>query len=181
MRRSHKLAIHLLLLTMVRKGELIGAKWQNVDLEGGEWHIPETKIGKPHVVYISEQAKDIFAELRELAAGSSYVLPSRSNPKAPVALSSLNVAIRALGVDISNFVLHDFRRTASTHLHEAGYPADVVEKALGHTIGGVRGVYNKAQYAVQRRVMLQKWADMVDGWIAAEGAKAVTLGVVATV
>lgn len=177
MRRAHKLAIHLLLLTMVRKGELVGAKWEDVNLDSGEWHIPETKIGKPHLVYLSRQAAELFSELRELSAGSAYVLPSRSDLRKPIALSALNVAIRALGLEISDFVLHDFRRTASTHLHETGFPADVVEKALGHTIGGVRGVYNRAQYGEQRKAMLQKWGDMMDGWLAAEGAKKVTLGV----
>lgn len=181
MRRAHKLAIHLLLLTMVRKGELVGAKWEDVDLETCEWHIPETKIGKPHVVYLSEQARQLFSELRQLSDRSSYVLPCRSNPQAPIALSTLNQAIRSLGLDMSDFVLHDFRRTASTHLHESGFLADVVEKALGHTIGGIRGVYNRAQYGEQRKAMLQKWADMVDGWLAAKGAKKVTLGVAAMV
>lgn len=55
------------------------------------------------------------------------------------------------------------RRTASTLLHENGWPSDVVEKALNHTIGGVRGVYNRAEYADQRREMLQFWADFADG------------------
>ena len=176
MRRAHKLALHLLLLTMVRKGELVAAKWEDVDLEKGEWHIPETKIGKPHLVYLSKQAKQLFAELKELARSSPYVLPSRSNLMEPISLSTLNTALRALELAMKNFVLHDFRRTASTHLHEAGYPADVVEKALGHTIGGVRGIYNRAQYGEQRKAMLQKWADIVEAWIAADGAKRVTLG-----
>jgi hypothetical protein len=47
-------------------------------------------------------------------------------------------------------------------LYELGYPSDVVEKALNHTIRGIRGVYNKAEYADQRRDMLQKWADETD-------------------
>ena len=165
MRRSHKLALHLLLLTMVRKTELIGARWEHANFEGGEWHIRETKSGKPHVVYLSRQARELFAELKELACGSPYMLPSRSSVLRPISHSTLNVAIRALGVGIADFVLHDFRRTASTHLHESGFPADVVEKALAHTIGGIRGVYNRAEYAEQRRAMLQQWADMVDSWI----------------
>ncbi|MFT3760141.1 hypothetical protein [Thauera sp.] len=40
-------------------------------------------------------------------------------------------------------------------LHEQGWPSDVVEKALNHTISGVRGIYNRAEYAEQRREMLQ--------------------------
>ena len=177
MRRAHKLALHLLLLTMVRKADLIEAKWEHVDVEAGQWHIPETKTGKPHIVYLSTQARALFSELRELACGSPFVLPSRSSLQEPIAHSTLNVAIRALGIDIADFVLHDFRRTASTHLHEAGFPADVVEKALAHTIGGIRGVYNRAEYADQRRAMLQQWANMVDSWLNAKGAEVITLGV----
>jgi integrase len=172
MRRAHKLALHLLLLTMVRKAELVEAKWEHIDLEASEWHIPETKIGKPHVVYLSRQARELFAELKELACGSPYVLPSRSSLRQPISHTTLNVTIRALGLEIADFVLHDFRRTASTHLHEAGFLSDVVEKALAHTIGGVRGVYNRAEYAEQRRVMLQQWSDMVETWI--EGSKLLT-------
>ena len=47
-------------------------------------------------------------------------------------------------------------------LHENGWASDVVEKALNHTIGGVRGVYNRAEYADQRRDMLQFWADYIE-------------------
>lgn len=177
MRRAHKLALHLLLLTMVRKADLIEAKWEHVDTEAGQWEIPTTKTGKPHVVYLSTQARALFTELKELACGSPFVLPSRSSLQEPIAHSTLNVAIRALGVEIADFVLHDFRRTASTHLHEAGFPADVVEKALAHAIGGIRGVYNRAEYADQRRRMLQQWADMVDSWLNAKGAEVITLGV----
>lgn len=66
------------------------------------------------------------------------------------------------GQEIPAFTIHDLRRTASTLLHEQGWPSDVVEKALNHTIGGVRGVYNRAEYAEQRREMLQAWSDYID-------------------
>ena len=62
-----------------------------------------------------------------------------------------------------NFTIHDLRRTASTILHENDFPSDVIEKALNHTIAGVRGVYNKAEYAEQRKKMLQFWGDFVEG------------------
>lgn len=62
--------------------------------------------------------------------------------------------------------MHDLRRTASTLLHEAGFNTDWIEKCLAHEQRGVRAVYNKAEYAEQRRTMLQAWADMLDGWIA---------------
>jgi integrase len=43
-------------------------------------------------------------------------------------------------MDVQHFVLHDFRRTASTHLHEMGQPSDAIEKALAHSIKGIKGV-----------------------------------------
>ncbi len=64
---------------------------------------------------------------------------------------------------IPPFTIHDMRRTGSTLLHEKGFPSDVIEKALNHTIGGVREVYNRAKYSDQRRKMLQFWADYVEG------------------
>ena len=61
--------------------------------------------------------------------------------------------------------MHDLRRTASTVLHEVGFNSDWIEKCLAHEQRGVRAIYNKAEYAEQRRTMLQTWADMLDGWI----------------
>lgn len=55
---------------------------------------------------------------------------------------------------IPAFTIHEQRRTASTLLHEKGWASHVVEKALNHTIGGVRGVRNPAEYAEQRTANL---------------------------
>ena len=62
---------------------------------------------------------------------------------------------------IAAFKPHDFRRTASTILHEQGWNSDVIEKALNHTMRGVRWIYNKAEYLEQRREMLQVWGSCV--------------------
>ena len=165
-RRQFKLALHLILLTMVRKSELLLAKWEHVDFEAAEWHIPaeHSKTGKPHIVYLSRQSIDMFRELQALAGGSKLVLPSRSSLEKPFAANALNDALKValIGQDIPAFTIHDLRRTASTLLHENGWPSDVVEKALNHTIGGVRGVYNRAEYEPQRREMLQFWADYIE-------------------
>jgi len=64
--------------------------------------------------------------------------------------------------EIPHFTVHDLRRTGSTRLHEANFLPDIIETALGHRVGGVRGVYNRARYANQRREMLQWWADWID-------------------
>ncbi len=167
MKRAHKLALHLLILCMVRKSELIEAKWEELDLEKAEWAIPgeRMKKDKPHLVSLSRQAMAMFEELKGLASGSEWVFPSRGDLKQPIAKSTLNVAVRALAIDVRDFVIHDFRRTASTHLHEAGFNSDWIEKCLAHEAKGIRGVYNRAQYADQRREMLQWWADFVDSQI----------------
>lgn len=174
MRRSHKLALHLLVTCMVRKSELVEARWEEIDFDTREWIIPGSRMkkDKSHVVPLSDQAVAMLEELQRLASGSDYVLPSRSSLLRPISRSTLNVAIRGLDLDIRDFVIHDFRRTASTHLHEAGFASDWIEKALAHEQKGVRGVYNKAEYRDQRKKMLQWWADFVDSQIE-EGRKVI--------
>lgn len=174
MKRANKLALHLLILCMVRKSELIEAKWEEIDLEKAEWSIPgeRMKKDKPHLVPLSRQAVAMLEELKGLASGSEWIFPSRGDLHKPIAKSTLNVAIRTMEHDVQDFVIHDFRRTASTHLHEAGFNSDWIEKALAHETKGIRGVYNRAQYLEQRREMLQWWADFVNAQIE-EGRKVV--------
>jgi integrase len=165
-RRQFKLALHLILLTMVRKSELLLARWSHVDFDQAEWHIPaeHSKTGKPHIVFLSRQAVELFRELQALAGTSELVMPGRGSLTKPFAHNAINTALKIalLGQAIPAFTIHDLRRTASTLLHENGWPSDVVEKALNHTIGGVRGVYNRAEYAPQRREMLQFWSDYIE-------------------
>ena len=102
--RSIKIAFRLLLLTMLRKGELQRAHWSHLDFERAEWHIPRehSKTGKPHTVPLAPQAVLLFRELQELACGSAYVLPDR-NIRKPTDLSTLNHALKATGFEISAF------------------------------------------------------------------------------
>ncbi|MDR1349731.1 MAG: tyrosine-type recombinase/integrase [Zoogloeaceae bacterium] len=169
-----RLALRLILLTMVRKGELIKATWDEVNFEAATWTIPKErmKARRSHVIYLSRQALDIMIALKTCAGGSPYLLPSRYEADQPISNATLNrvidvVATRAKKEDLplEAFTVHDLRRTASTLLHEADYNSDWIEKCLAHEQKGIRAVYNKAEYAVQRREMLQEWADMVEGFI----------------
>lgn len=169
-----KLAIKLILITLVRKSELIKAEWSEVDFVNAKWTIPggRMKAGRPHVIYLSHQAVEIMTGLKVCASGSDYLLPGRYDIRKHLSGSALNRIINETvktaqdnGHDIEHFTVHDLRRTASTLLHEEGFNSDWIEKALAHEQRGVRAVYNKAEYADQRRDMLQRWADMVDGWI----------------
>lgn len=177
---ANKLALRLILLTMVRKGELLNTKWVHVDFDRAEWTIPETKNGKPHVVYLSKQAIAAFIARKGLAGDAEWVLPSTQNPCNRTGQATLNSILYAMEYAAlraeqpwTRFTLHDFRRTASTMLHEQGFNSDVIEKVLNHTLRGVRGVYNRAQYAEQRKVMRQHWADHIDS--IERGAKVVPI------
>ena len=167
-RRQFKLALHILLLTLVRKSMLLLATWDEVDFEASEWNVPKehvkAKIGEEHehVVYMSKQVTAMFRELKALGGGSRFILPGRGTQIKPFAKNALNKALEGLTFDMEPFTIHDQRRTASTLLSDNGWPKNVVEKALSHELGGIAGIYNRAEYAKQRKDMLQWWADYVD-------------------
>jgi len=173
-----RLALRLVLLTLVRKSELIEATWDEVDFENAVWSIPKSrmKAGKPHNVYLSQQALDIFIALHTCAAGSKFVLPSRYDADRCMSKATLNRVTRVIAekakesnLPLEPFTVHDLRRTGSTILNELVFNGDWIEKCLAHEEGrSSRGVYNKAEYAEQRRHTLQEWADMIDAWVAGE-------------
>ena len=170
---TNRAAAKLLLLTMVRKSELTNATWSEINFSEALWTIPKERMKRrnPHLVFLSQQALDIFIALKTFAGGSDFVLPSRYDSDAPMSAATLNQVLTLTykaaqkdGKSLAKFGPHDLRRTASTLLHEAGYNTDWIEKCLAHEQKGVRAVYNKAEYREQRAAMLQDWADMIDEW-----------------
>src|SRR5580698_4850342 len=171
-----RLGMRLYLLTMVRKSELQDAVWDEVDFENSVWTIPKERMkrSKAHNVYLSRQALDIMIALKTCAGNSRYLLPSRYDADAPMSRATFNRVTYAVverakaeGLPLEPFTVHDLRRTGSTLLNELGFNSDWVEKCLAHEDGrSSRGVYNKAEYEVQRRHMMQEWSNIVDAWIA---------------
>jgi integrase len=163
-RRQFKLALHIILLTLSRKSELLLARWKDVNFDAGEWLIPEenSKTAKPHIVYLSTQVAEMFRELKALAGDSELVMPGRCTLVRPFALNALNKALEGLTFEMDPLTIHDLRRTGATLLTENGFNRDVIEKALSHEAKGIRAVYIVAEYAEQRKKMLQWWADYVD-------------------
>jgi integrase len=171
-----RLGLKLILLTMVRKSELLDAVWEEVDFENAVWSIPKERMkrGKAHNVYLSRQSLDIMIALKTCAGNSRYLLPSRYDADAPMSRATFNRITTAVlqrakqqQLSLEPFTVHDLRRTGSTLLNELGFNSDWIEKCLAHEEGrSSRGVYNKAEYELQRRHMLQEWADMVDAWAA---------------
>lgn len=169
-------AFRLLLLTMVRREELLQAVWDEFDLDNALWSIPgeRSKNGKPHLVPLSSHAVAILIDQKASGTGRGLVLPGRT-PGKPISTGTLHESMkRNNSFGVANFTPHDFRRTASTILHEQGWNSDVIEKALNHTMKGIRGVYNKAEYVDQRREMLQAWGDYMTAL--KSGAKVLPIG-----
>lgn len=166
--KPRKLGLVLSLLTLLRKSELLRAKWEHINFEKRVWLIPETKAdsatghSREMLVYLSDQMIEILRELQAIAGNEPYVFVGRQRGT-HISHNAFNTAQKAALAltNIPNFTIHDLRRTASTHLNEQGFNRDAIEKCLNHTIGGVRGVYNKAEYAEERIRMMQKWSDFV--------------------
>jgi len=170
-----RLGMKLYLLTMVRKSELQDAVWDEVDFENSVWTIPKERMkrSKAHNVYLSRQTLDIMIALKTCAGNSRYLLPSRYDADAPMSRATFNRVTYAVverakaeGLPLEPFTVHDLRRTGSTLLNEFGFNSDWIEKCLAHEDGrSSRGVYNKAEYEVQRRHMMQEWSDILDAWV----------------
>lgn len=170
-----RLGMRLFLLTMVRKSELQDAVWDEVDFENAVWTIPKERMkrSKAHNVYLCRQTLDIMIALKTCAGNSRYLLPSRYDADAPMSRATFNRVTYSVveqakqdGLPLDPFTVHDLRRTGSTLLNELGFNRDWIEKCLAHEDGrSSRGVYNKAEYEVQRRHMMQEWADIVDAWV----------------
>ncbi len=166
--RPRKLGLLLSLLTLVRKSELLKAKWEYIDFDKRIWLIPETKAdsatghSREMVVYMSDQVIEIFKELKTIAGDEPYVFVGRQSGT-HISHNAFNTAQKAALAltDLPPFTVHDLRRTASTHLNEQGFHSDAIEACLNHTMRGVRGVYNKAKYEKERIDIMEKWSNYI--------------------
>ena len=166
------LAIKLLLALCVRKGELLGARWTEFDLDGktdqgAVWHLPasRTKTGEGLDIPLAATVVEWFTALRTLAAGSEYVFPKRRrDPRQRVphmGIDTLNVAMQRVSHGLEHFTLHDLRRTARTHLAALGVRREVAERCLGHKLRGVEGTYDRHDYFKERRLALGQWTQLL--------------------
>lgn len=171
-----KTAMRMLLLTFTRTGELRQAEWTEFDLEGSRfglggpaWVIPKErmKMRRPHIVPLARQAVDLLTELRTITGGQKYLFPNLRTGGTCMTITTINRALERMGFG-GQFSGHGFRSTASTALHEMGYPSDHIEAQLAHAQRGVRAAYNHAIYLPERRGMMQDWADLLDNLIPRE-------------
>lgn len=159
-----KIALKILVLTFVRTAELRGMKWNELNFDTAQWHIPaeRMKMREKHIVPLSKQVIELLQQVRRLHNNPDFVFPSRINPHKPTSENTLIYAIYRMGYH-SKTTAHGFRATASTILNEKNFRADVIEKQLAHgERNKVRASYNHAQYLPERKEMMQWWADYLD-------------------
>ena len=151
------LAPHLLL----RPEELAGLEWSEIDFKDRIIRIPAQRMKvkkKAHLIPMSNHVIEVLTMLRNENLNSTYCFPSARSKKRHITADSLRIAIRSAGIDKETFTTHGFRHMGSTRLHELGYNKDVIESQLAHEIGGVRGIYNQAEYLEDRKVMMENWS-----------------------
>lgn len=158
-------ALKLLLFTFVRPSELVGATWDEVDLDVAIWSIPpeRMKMRSAHLVPLARQSVDLLRGLRAVSLRSPFVFPSAYSPATRhMHRDTLSKALREM--DFSGIAVpHGFRHFASTQLNEMGFRGDVIERQLAHKDkDAIRAIYNQAQYLDERKEMMQKWADYLD-------------------
>lgn len=120
-------------------------------------------MGRDHLVPLSPRAVALLRELRAMGLSTQWLFPNRRDPREPMSGTTINRALEYLGY-AGRLSGHGFRATASTVLHEAGFPSEIIEKQLAHEPRNrVASAYNKAQYFEMRRDMMEKWSLMIEG------------------
>jgi integrase len=155
-------AMHLVLLTACRKGEVTAARWRDIDLDTATWTLPDTKNGMQHVVPLSRQAVALLKARRPErahSAGLAFTSKGMALNNWSHATAQLQQASGTVG-----WTRHDLRRTCATMLGEMGVMPDIVEATLNHVSirSPLAATYNRSRYRPQVAAALQRLADALD-------------------
>ena len=161
-----KLALKLVVFTLVRTTEIRFGQWKEFENIGGQeplWRIPKErmKMRRPHIVPLSPQAVEVLLKLRKLTGKEQYIV-SAPTKTGVISENTMLYAIYRMGYH-SRATSHGFRTTASTILNERQFNRDWIEMQLAHFDGSVRGIYNAAEWLPGRRDMMRWWGDFVEG------------------
>ena len=150
-------ALEFAILTATRRGEVIGATWGEIDIQGSMWTIPaeRMKAGKAHRVPLCPRAVEL---LTALPREGDFVFMGRKDGKSvnEHAMRRILQGIRPS----SGYVVHGFRSTFRDWAAErTGYPSEVVEMALAHAIESrVEAAYRRGDLFEKRRRLMEEWA-----------------------
>lgn len=185
--------VRLLLATGQRRDEVASLDWSEIDLEGSTWLLPaqRSKNGKAHNVPLNELAKLELLKTRVAKKREGLVLSttgttavsgfSRSKKRLDqLMLFRMREDASRNGSDPDRVVLkpwriHDLRRTVATGLQKLGVRLEVTEAVLNHVSGsraGVVGIYQRHDWADEKRRALDLWAEHVWKVVAASVQKA---------
>lgn len=169
-------ALHFLMLTTTRPGEVRGARWSEIDIERAVWIIPpdRMKMRHEHRVPLSRQALTILEAMTQISGGRDLIFPSPFYPSKPLSENTFNSAMARMGYK-NTATAHGFRALFSTVMNEVDRTSrDVIERQLAHKERDqVRAAYHRSQYVKERAELVQRWADYLDRVRA--GAKLVEL------
>jgi len=155
--------LELLILSACRSGELRHMQWEEIDFSYAVWTVPapRMKAKVAHRVPLAPRAIEILEErLAQSDSGEGLVFPSRSNkPITDMALTKFlhdqNVESDTAG---RNATAHGFRSSFRDWASENGYPRDLAERALAHTVkNAVEAAYHRTDLLDQRRPMMLAW------------------------
>lgn len=165
--------IWLILATGARVGEVIKARWSDLDLPNKTWHIPaaHSKNGREHIIHLSEFA---ILQINRLAEyKSSVYMLSGSKPESPLSEKTISKAVRdririeplkgrsqrsgALLLSGGEWSPHDLRRTMATRMGDLGVAPHVIERCLNHIQQGIVAVYQRQEYLVERQTAFNVW------------------------
>ncbi len=156
-------ALEFLIFTAARTGEVIGARWLEVDLAVALWTIPleRMKAGKEHRIPLSAPAMAILKELNRArpvgASDDAFVFPG-GRPGQPLSNMALLAVLKRM--ERTDVTSHGFRSTFRDWSAErTNYPAEVAEMALAHTVGDkVEAAYRRGDLFDKRRRLMIDWA-----------------------
>lgn len=156
------LALEFLILTAARTGEVIGARWEEFDLEKRIWTVPAVrmKAKKVHTVPLSPRALEIVKEMAKTKVGG-FVFPGwqSTGPLSNMALSSVLKRMKRAGI-----VVHGFRSTFRDWAGEmTNFPHEMIEYAMAHKLKDkAEAAYARGTMAEKRRKLMDAWAQFCD-------------------
>jgi integrase len=160
-----RLAVKLMMLTFVRTGELIGAKWGEIDFKEQQWLIPpeRMKMRKAHIVPLCTQSIAILEELKAIAFASDFIFPSQIRSNKHMSNNTILKAIERLGFK-EETTGHGFRALAMTTIKEKlNYRHEVIDRQLAHSHKNkIDAAYDRAQFLDERKKMMQEWGDYIE-------------------
>ena len=154
-RPAARLAVEFLALTACRVGEVLGARWTEIDLQEKVWTVPAArmKTKREFRVPLSGRALAILAEARALSGGSGLVFVSGRGKQLPRQTPGL--LLRRAGIGGTP---HGFRSSFRDWAAETGVDRAVAEASLAHVVGGTEGAYLRSDLLDARRAVVEAWA-----------------------